>query len=890
MQQNPCCETFTVDRPLIAALILAAAALSGCGGGSAGINGPTNSGQGEGGSTSSGYTISGVVSKGFVASATVTAYCGPQSSGSTWGKAATTDSGGNYSITGSTACSSPLEVVATPTEGVTTYLDETTGQPINATFTLKAYLASLQASNTLHITPLSDVVAAMVDGQGAAPTSTSVTAAINSVITNVLSGDSATYNATPMTPAQALASANVGNMRLAYLLTAIDAEGYVITLPEVQGGRNVSQAVTTLISGLEQTAVASNAAGQLVQRLQKYIGDSWNVPMTGPSAPQLINSSSALPTLTPPGSTSQTYTIGGSVTGLTGSGLVLVDTLGDSTSVSANGTFSFQSPMSSGSPASIRVAKQPTGQLCSVAPSAPAVISGANISDIAVQCVPGYTLSGTLKGLASSASIVLDDNAGDQLTVSASGTFTFPSAYLTGAPWTVSIAANPQGQSCSFTQGNQLNSGVIENFNVQVGTIQCESIYPISVSVSGLGGGTSVSVQLIGAGARQTLTLNENGTQSFQGGATAGTQFETIVTSSPSEEGCQFSGGTLGGGIVSASSDNTVQLTCVNGYFSIGGTVSGLAAGSSLVLKETTALEPADTTFTITANGPYTLPANVLGYVQGGTESGYSVVFVQQPPNQNCVWAGGVGLASAEAVVKNVTDLNITCTPAYTLSGTLSGIANSIVDITGTTNFPGMNSNTLQLNSNGAFSTVVPPGTYVVTPWTASGTLTWSPPSATVTVTDANPTALAFMCVAGCQSLSASSGGSVGGSTGGTVGGSGAGSSTNGNGGGTYTCNFSSCASPLPNCVSTFLDPNEYDWYSLQSNCSENVAVSFSVIGGQHIGQMNLAPGQSESTGLSSSEAPEGFTVAICPIEYNPWNPIAGQAWNGSDSFICAAE
>ena len=62
---------------------------------------------------------------------------------------------------------------------------------------------------------------------------------------------------------------------------------------------------------------------------------------------------------------SATYTIGGTVTGLTGAGLVLQDNGGDNLTVSANATsFTFSTAVASGGAYSVTVLTQPAGQSC----------------------------------------------------------------------------------------------------------------------------------------------------------------------------------------------------------------------------------------------------------------------------------------------------------------------------------------------------------------------------------------------------------------------------------------------------------------------------------------------------------------------------------------------
>ena len=89
----------------------------------------------------------------------------------------------------------------------------------------------------------------------------------------------------------------------------------------------------------------------------------------------------------PPTSTPQSFTIGGTVDGLQGSGLVLTN-LGGDLPVSGNGHFTFPGTASSGQPYEIVVRTQPHNpdQVCSVQHGAGTVAS-ADVSDIAVHCV-----------------------------------------------------------------------------------------------------------------------------------------------------------------------------------------------------------------------------------------------------------------------------------------------------------------------------------------------------------------------------------------------------------------------------------------------------------------------------------------------------------------------
>jgi hypothetical protein len=80
---------------------------------------------------------------------------------------------------------------------------------------------------------------------------------------------------------------------------------------------------------------------------------------------------------------------------------------------------------------------------------------------------PSYTVGGSVSGL--SGTVVLQDNGGDNLTVSANGTFTFATALGGGAAYNVTVKTNPSGQVCTVSNG----SGTIASANVTNVTVTC---------------------------------------------------------------------------------------------------------------------------------------------------------------------------------------------------------------------------------------------------------------------------------------------------------------------------------------------------------------------------------------------------------------------------------
>src|SRR5262249_10165965 len=78
-----------------------------------------------------------------------------------------------------------------------------------------------------------------------------------------------------------------------------------------------------------------------------------------------------------------------------------------------------------------------------------------------------YTVGGTVSGL--SGTVVLQDNAGDDLSVTANGSFTFATALASGAAYAVTVKTNPSGQSCTVSSG----SGTVGSANVTNVAVSC---------------------------------------------------------------------------------------------------------------------------------------------------------------------------------------------------------------------------------------------------------------------------------------------------------------------------------------------------------------------------------------------------------------------------------
>jgi hypothetical protein len=144
-------------------------------------------------------------------------------------------------------------------------------------------------------------------------------------------------------------------------------------------------------------------------------------------------------------------TVGGSVSGLLGSGLVLQNNGGNNFTVSGKGNvaFTFSTPLSPGSAYAVTVFAQPSNppQVCTVVNGTGTAT--ANVNTVEVDCTqPGFKISGSVVGLVEGPgdTLELQDNAGDDLFVTGDTTFTFPTQITSGGIYSVNVFAPPHSQ------------------------------------------------------------------------------------------------------------------------------------------------------------------------------------------------------------------------------------------------------------------------------------------------------------------------------------------------------------------------------------------------------------------------------------------------------------
>lgn len=91
-----------------------------------------------------------------------------------------------------------------------------------------------------------------------------------------------------------------------------------------------------------------------------------------------------------------------------------------------------------------------------------------------------YTIGGTVTGL-TAGTVVLQNNAGDNLSITASGAFTFPTAVQGGRAYAVSVLTQPPGPDCAVTSGSGTAAANVTNVSVTCTLNAATHFLPLAV-------------------------------------------------------------------------------------------------------------------------------------------------------------------------------------------------------------------------------------------------------------------------------------------------------------------------------------------------------------------------------------------------------------------------
>jgi hypothetical protein len=166
--------------------------------------------------------------------------------------------------------------------------------------------------------------------------------------------------------------------------------------------------------------------------------------------------------------TTTEFTVGGTVSGLSGSGLTLENNGADSIQIASNGPFTFPASLAAGSTYSVTVAGQPQNpsQTCAVTAGV-GTVSG-NVTNVDIQCTTmTFTVGGSVTGLTGGVGSLILQNGADSITLTVDGAFTFGSAIVSSGTYDVTVVSDPINRDCTVTNGQgTVTNAPIANVNV----------------------------------------------------------------------------------------------------------------------------------------------------------------------------------------------------------------------------------------------------------------------------------------------------------------------------------------------------------------------------------------------------------------------------------------
>jgi hypothetical protein len=345
----------------------------------------------------------------------------------------------------------------------------------------------------------------------------------------------------------------------------------------------------------------------------------------------------------------KTYTIGGTISGLTGSGLRITLNGGSSKLIASNATsYVFSTALTSGTSYTVAIQTQPTGQFCTVTNGGPLNIGSTNVTNANISCISTYVVSGTVTG--HTGTVTLTNNGSNAQTVLVgSSTFSFP-AQNAGTSW--NVVATIAGQTCSVTTGNAAGSNISANKTV---TFICSATTrTIGGTVTGLGTGKTVILNNNGTDAK---SITVNGAFTFATAVASGANYLVTVATQPAGQTCLVVNAS---GAVSGTIITNVAVICTTSTYTVGGTLSGLGTGQSVVL-----VNNGTNALTVAADGSFTFTTPLA-------PGAYAVTVQSQPVGQTCTVSAGSGTI----ISSNISNVVVTCTTNAT-NGNCSNASNA---------------------------------------------------------------------------------------------------------------------------------------------------------------------------------------------------------------------
>ena len=587
--------------------------LSNCGG---------SGGGGGGGSASNSpqnQSSSGVVLDGYLSNAHVFLDLNGNGVYDSGEPEATTNSSGNYTINATSSQLASSSIVVNAIAGTT--IDQSNpGVPLTS-----GYVLTTPVGNTT-VSPLTTQVAAKVaSGMSVSAATTSVQTELGLTGVNVLSD----YVASGSSAAQNTAAA------IATVLQSVEAQ---------------SASNTSLMSKL--SSLRSNVTANIIPNLN-----------TIKNAATPILAASTLSSIT---QNSPTYSVGGSISGLTGTGLVLSDGSQNSYPNPGSTTFTFSSLKSSGNTYHVTVTQQPTNQICSVSNGSGA-ITNQSITNISIVCTASSgLLGGTISGL-STTGLSLTDTVEILPIASGSNNFTFNTMINSGTSYGVSIATQPIGLTCTISNA----SGIMSSNGISNVSVNCS---PISYSVGGSISGLNASGLILQNGSDTISIGSGNNSFTLPTALAYGGNYSVSIASQPSGESCSIANSN---GTIVGSNISSVAVTCAPiPLYSISGVVnhSSCLTNSNTQCSGDLILSLGSQIFQFANLGGQGSPLNFNFPNAVAAGGSYQILATTKPINTDCTFTN----ASGANVNSNISNVVITCSQVKgSLDVTVSGLNNS---------------------------------------------------------------------------------------------------------------------------------------------------------------------------------------------------------------------
>ena len=330
----------------------------------------------------------------------------------------------------------------------------------------------------------------------------------------------------------------------------------------------------------------------------------------------------------------RTFDVGGTISGLTASGLVLTNG-SDTLSVPA-GASSFTMPtgVAYGSSYTIIVAAQPAGLTCNVT-NGTGTMSDDAVTNVAVACTEETpAVGGVISGLGSATGLVLV-NGTDKYAVPANATsFTLGAPVSPGSTYAVRVESQPAGMTCSAGKG----IGTMPTRDVDDVSITCsEEAYNLGGTVAGL---TTAGLVLSDGSDTYSVPVDA-ATFTMPTAIAYGSSYAVSIWTQPAGLTCTISDGT---GTMPASAVTNVDVTCASSSYTVGGTIAGLTTSGLVLTDDMDQLA-------VSANATQFSMPNALAY-----GSSYAVTIRSQPRDGACQVTHGTG-----TVTGDIGTVHITC-------------------------------------------------------------------------------------------------------------------------------------------------------------------------------------------------------------------------------------